>query len=265
MDALFEFYPAKLLSDKAPCGLISIPHSGLKIPSEYRNAFIKDHFELDCDVDLAVDQLLDIPKIQEVGIHIIKYNFHRVFVDLNRSREEAVQNWEENTRGTPLIEKKLSTKEILPKYWDPYFFIIEQFISNTPIPFPIVDLHSMPSKPTEFHLKKNPNQANERPSFCLSDYHGESCPKAYIELALQRLQKYWNDSRVNDPYFGGYITQHFKTFENPNIQIEINRSLYMNEKKQEFDASKISVFKDQLTDSLVQLFTIWSEAKNDSV
>ncbi len=266
MDSLFEFYPASLDRDKAPRGLISIPHSGLKIPSEYRDYFIKNDFELNCDVDLGVHECLELSKLQLEGIHVIKYNFHRTFIDLNRSRDTSLQNWEKNTRGVDLIVKRIENDQaVLEKYWDPYFFIIEQFIENNSEKFPIIDLHSMPSKATDYHLKKNPNQPVNRPPFCLSDFKGKTAPKEFTDLAHKTFVSLWPESLVNDPYFGGYITQHFEKFPNPNIQIEINRSLYMNEINQELNPQKIEKFRNQLTDSLIQFFKSWSAAKNESV
>ena len=54
-------------------------------------------------------------------------------------------------------------------------------------------------------------------------------------------------STVNDPYFGGYVTRHFVPFTSvPNVQIEINRAEYMDEKIQQLIPSKSESFSKRL-------------------
>ena len=82
-------------------GFASIPHSGLTVPDEFKPFISPDltPLQLNQDVDYAVDQLVDITKLQEEGIAVLVAKIHRACIDLNRSPDTAVFSWIENTQG----------------------------------------------------------------------------------------------------------------------------------------------------------------------
>ena len=67
--------------------------------------------------------------------------------------------------------------------------------------------------------------------------------------------------KQNDPYFGGHVTRHIHaTYQNiNNIQIEINRKIYMDEAKRELNTSLVKELKLNLTNSLIKSFVHFSQ------
>ena len=220
-------------------GILSIPHSGETIPQDFDQFLVSDRRALDEDVDYHVHQLIDREQLQAQGVAIIITPIHRVCLDLNRPREMAVLNWDKNTQGISLLKAPATQEQHeiwLKAYYDPYYQKIKELIeelkkSRVGDRPPFIDLHSMPSKPTAYHLKANPRQGASRPDFCISDLKGLSCTPEFMQKILEFIQQEGHDARQNDPYFGGQVTKYVQTFGINNVQIEIKRSLYMDENK----------------------------------
>jgi len=252
---LFTFYPP-LHSEV--CGIVSIPHSGEDIPEEFKPFLLADLNVMREDVDYKVHELVDIETLQKNGIGVIVAHIHRVCLDLNRSEENCVMFWKQNTKGVPLIGKDLTKEEeefFVRKFHKPFFEIYESLIRDFSKKLgkrlPVVDLHSMPSKPTAYHMKQNPNQKTYRADFCVSDQHGKTCAPEYIHFFAEKLKNTEHSVAINDPYIGGYVTTFVNRFETENIQIEINRSIYMDEEKKELIPSLVSLLKPKLTQVLI--------------
>jgi N-formylglutamate amidohydrolase len=67
--------------------------------------------------------------------------------------------------------------------------------------------------------------------FVLGDCFGASCADAVTATAETHLRREGANVRRNNPYSGGYVTQHYgRPTEGIHVlQIEINRSIYMDE------------------------------------
>ena len=257
-DEIFNFYPA----ENKFIGILSIPHSGEIIPQEFERFLVKDQKSRMQDVDFRVNELVDIAKLQKSGIAVIVANIHRACVDLNRSQDTSVLNWKKNSMGVELVQQEPSLEEnqqLQLRYHAPYFTMLKSLIEELhrhqqQVSF--IDLHSMPSVPTDYHLKINPNQSMSRPDFCVSDISGKSCEKDFIDTICNELSNFSSDVTQNDPYFGGYITQHVDrefSYTN-NVQIEIKRGIYMDEKDQKLDSKKVEALKSKLTQALINTF-----------
>ena len=118
----------------------------------------------------------------------------------------------------------------------------------------MIDLHSMPSRPTEYHMKQNPNQKLHRPHFCISDRRGKTCAPEFIKFFHDALTQKGHECSFNDPYIGGYVTEYVDQFRTNNIQIEINRAIYMDESKKILLSDKVEALKPNLTQVLIQGF-----------
>ena len=239
--------------------LLSIPHSGEDVPAAFNPFLTSDQRAMKEDVDYRVNELVDIPRLQAAGIGVLEAHVHRVCVDLNRSEENCVMFWKENTKGVPLVIKEASTLEVngfIQRYHRPYFELMSSLIYELerlmPGKVPMVDLHSMPSAPTAYHLKQNPNQKTHRADFCVSDQKGKTCEPAFIAKFTQALQTNGSEVAVNDPYVGGFVTTFVDRFRTNNIQIEINRRIYMDEQTKELVPTLVTKLKPHLTDCLIQ-------------
>jgi N-formylglutamate amidohydrolase len=253
IEELFKFYPATTQFK----GIVTIPHSGEWVPEEFVPYLCATEREMLEDVDFRVNDLVDITQLQNAGISVIVANIHRVCVDLNRTPELSVLYWQENTHGVKLVSHlpdQATCEEFILKYHFTYYGLIKSILENYQQEhlIPAIDLHSMPSAPTAYHLKKNPHQSKQRADFCISDLHGSSCEKEYIEKIGQRLSDQYSVA-YNNPYFGGYGTQFFNKFHTNSVQIEINRSIYMDEKEKKLIENKIQPLKTILTNTIIEL------------
>ncbi|MFA5583900.1 MAG: N-formylglutamate amidohydrolase [Bacteriovoracaceae bacterium] len=255
---VFDYFPA--LNNKF-IGLLSIPHSGETIPEEFLPYLSGDTAAYKEDVDYKVNELVDIKALQEAGIAVLVAKVHRICIDLNRSEEASFMFWKQNTQGVPLVIKDADAETerlLLDKYYAPYYemlkTIMEGLEQKKSGPVSAVDLHSMPSRPTEYHMKQNPNQGTHRADFCLSDRKGLTCQKEFIDCFDQALAKNY-ETIQNNPYVGGYVTEYLNKFRSNNIQIEIKREIYMDEKTKELVIDKVNKLKPLLTNALIHGFT----------
>jgi N-formylglutamate amidohydrolase len=258
---IFDIYSPKI----RPIGLISIPHSGQEIPSVFQDYLTQDERALKEDVDYAVPELIDIQKLVDLGITVMVAKIHRACIDLNRPPETACLNWKENTQGIRLVIKepsKQTNADLVAIWHTPYIAAltshIEMAMKSCSKPISVIDLHSMPSKTTAYHLKLNPNQKGLRPDFCISDQLGKSCKPDYINFILKTLREKGFNALANDPYQGGFITKFLTPMPLNNVQIEINRSLYMNEQKRVLITPRAHALKASLTEALIETFKNFS-------
>jgi N-formylglutamate amidohydrolase len=103
-------------------------------------------------------------------------------------------------------------------------------------------------------MKQNPNQKMHRPDFCVSDRKGLTCTPEFIRYFHDQLIAKGHESAMNDPYVGGFVTEYVNNFRTNNIQIEINRSVYMDEGTKELVPAKVAHLKPLLTDVLIKGF-----------
>lgn len=256
MQEIFNFY----LPESNPIALISIPHSGENFPLEFNEYLTKDLRALAEDVDYKVDELVDIKELNKNGIAVLVSNIHRTAVDLNRSEDLAIIAWKKNSQGVKLQTKDFDEKfkeDMLNKYHRPYFYVLKSSIERLFESFKrpvIIDLHSMPSKPTEYHLKVTPDQPKVRPHFCISDISGQSCSKEFIDSMESFIKEFDKDTTQNIPYYGGHITRYIqdKFPLTNNIQIEISREIYMDELERSLITDKVNFLKPRLTQALIK-------------
>lgn len=242
-------------------GLLSIPHSGENIPKAFEAYLSGDLRAYKEDVDYKVNELVDIEALQQAGVAVLVAHVHRICVDLNRAENNCVLFWKNNTQGKALVVKEPSQSEIdkfIETYHRPYYEILKSALQDLEkrkqAPVSMIDLHSMPSRPTEYHLKQNPNQKMHRPDFCLSDRKGKTCLPEFIEFFQKELLGKGHEASLNDPYVGGFVTEYVDQFRTNNIQIEINRSIYMDEGSKELVPNKVAHLRPMLTEVLIKGF-----------
>lgn len=242
-------------------GLLSIPHSGETIPPEFEKYLSGDLKAYQEDVDFKVNELVDIKKLQEAGVAVLVAHVHRVCVDLNRAESNCVLFWKQNTQGKKLVVQDPTPSEIerfIETYHRPYYEILKSAIQDLEkrkkAPVSMVDLHSMPSRPTEYHMKQNPNQKMHRPDFCVSDRKGKTCTPEFINFFRDELDRAGHEASLNDPYVGGHVTEYVNQFRTNNIQIEIKREVYMDEVTKSLIPEKVAHLRPLLTDVLIRGF-----------
>jgi len=250
---MFEFHPPS----GPAIGLLSIPHTGLEIPAEFEK-FLEPAASAtrNRDVDFSVHKLVNIPELQRSGVGVLRAQIHRICVDLNRAPNECLLFWRESSRGEKLIRSLPSSPEadkLRATHYQPYYDQIENFMSSVEPPL-FVDLHSMPSKPTEYHLKRNPHQKLGRPDFCLSDLGGASATESQMNFLNSAFKESTSRVQINDPYLGGHLTSFGHRNGYFSVQIETNRALYMDEEKQELIEDHANKWRAVMTKILTSYF-----------
>lgn len=226
---------------------VTIPHSGEKIPSEVDwLSFLKEP-TLMRDVDRFVDQLY-VPTLSAKKIPSVIATCHRYVIDLNRLENEYDQtavvdapwpqgkypkglHWSVTTVGEILMPKPMSQalhQQLVETYYKGFHQQVQELIEKLKSPAVYhLDLHSMPSQGTAMH--NDPGEV--RADIVVSDFHGKSACREFLQLVQEAYQQQGFKVAYNWPYFGGGITQMYGHPEKGQhtLQVELNRSLYMNE------------------------------------
>jgi N-formylglutamate deformylase len=258
-----EFDPPFEAVEPAACRgpvLFNSPHSGRVYPGEFLLASRLDLATLRRSEDSFVDDL--IAGLVERGHPIMRAHFPRCFVDVNREPYELDPRMFEgrlpsfaNTRsmrvagglGTvarvvgdaqEIYDQRISVAEALRRIehlYKPYHRTLRRLFTRLHREFGaaiLVDCHSMPSGTTG---------RDERPraDLVIGDRYGTSCVPVVSETLEQVLRDFGYAVSRNKPYAGGFITEHYG---NPAtglhaVQLEINRALYMDERRYERSAS----------------------------
>jgi N-formylglutamate amidohydrolase len=231
------------------------PHSGVDYPAEFLAAARLDPQSLRRSEDSFVDELFEAAPA--AGAPLLSALFPRAFVDPNREAFELDPQMfedelppEANTEsprvaaglgmiarvvasGEEIYGRKLRLAEAthrIERYWRPYHAILAQLIAETKRRFAtcvLVDCHSMPSVGGPLER----DAGRERVDIVLGDCRGTSCAAMVTDRVETALRHMGYAVARNNPYSGGYVTQHYGRpgEEVHAIQIEINRALYMDE------------------------------------
>ena len=254
-----EFDPPFEAIEPAECRaplLFNSPHSGRVYPHEFLLASRLDLATLRRSEDSFVDDL--IAGIAARGHPIMKAHFPRCYVDVNREPYELDPRMFDgrlpsfaNTRsmrvagglGTvarvvgdaqEIYDQRIAVSEALRRIeglYKPYHRALRKLFMRLHREFGaamLIDCHSMPS--SAGHKDERP-----RPEFVLGDRYGTSCVGVVAETVENTLRTLGYGVSRNKPYAGGFITEHYG---NPAaglhaIQLEINRALYMDERRYE--------------------------------
>ena len=255
--------------------VLSSPHAGSVYPKEFLDNSVLTEQELKTSEDSFVTDI--VKKASDAGIPLISLNIPRTFVDVNRDKIEldetmfynAPKSSDINSRrcrvglgvlhrvvyqNKNIYDGLLNYEEAMDRIkniYEPYHKRLKQLVDKCVRKFGIcllVDCHSMPSMIC--------NIMNEIKSldFCVCNLFGESCPEEVSAKIYEELQK--NNHRVeyNRPYAGAFITFNYcqprkKIYT---LQLEINRSIYMDEKSYQKNKHFQDV-ADHVSDSLVSL------------
>ena len=219
--------------------ILHIPHSSYLIPDKYKSLFYLSEQELYSEqlkmTDSFTDELFDIDNITKLIFPV-----SRLICDVERFRDEKTEEMTKrgmwvcyNSTSNLKPLKKVSKnhkKEILEKYYDRHHQYFDKLTEQKLKEFGkclIIDAHSFSSIPLpyELHTKKT------RPDICIGadNFH---TPKEVIEYFYKSFTTLGYQVDINSPFCGAIvpIKCYGKNKAVKSVMIEINRSLYMNEK-----------------------------------
>lgn len=250
---------------------VSIPHSGERVPDETPWLKTLPETVLMFDVDRYVDQLY-VPGLTQANIPFVKTDWHRYAIDLNRLPDDVDSDsvighknasgsfprglhWSMTTTKEKLMPGPMTQElheRLIKLYFEPFHSEVrlryEEFRKAGFKNIYHLDAHSMPSRGTSEH--RDPGEF--RKDVVISDCKGSSCSETYLDLVTTAYRDAGFTINYNWPYFGGRVTE---TYGHPNqgqqaIQVELNRSLYMDEKTKRLIPEKASSVKTAISEAL---------------
>ena len=263
--------PAEL---RAPL-IFNSPHSGSVYPDDFLQASRIDLQTLRRSEDSFMDEL--IADLGDHGFPVVRVHFPRSYVDVNREPYELDPRMFigrlpsfANTRsmrvagglgtiprvvgdGQEIYRERLSVDDALGRIeqlYKPYHRALRRLINRVHQRFGttvVVDCHSMPSVGVS-------RDEPRRPDVVIGDRYGTSCAALLADIVEETLTSLGYSVGRNKPYAGGFITEHYG---NPAsglhaIQLELNRAIYMDERRRERGPNFAQVMADfaKLADAL---------------
>ena len=234
--------------------VLASPHSGASYPSGFIEASRLDPLTLRRSEDSFVNDLF--AGAPELGAPLLAARFPRAYLDVNREPWELdpamfsdplpnyVNSRSPRVRmglgtiarvvasGEEIYAKKLrfaDAKQRVDALYHPYHRALRHLVEGAQAAFGgylLIDCHSMPSAASAVGGEPGAD-------IVLGDCHGTSCAPRIVEAARTFLAEREFRVAINAPYAGGFTTGHYG---NPRrgwhaLQIEINRALYMDERK----------------------------------
>lgn len=239
--------------------IFSSPHSGAFYPTEFLEASRLSPLELRRSEDCYVDELFSAAST--CGATLIKANYPRAFLDLNREAYELDLSMFNGhlpdfincsssrvlaglgtipklvSEATPIYKTTIAAEEGMQRirdYYFPYHLALKDLINDVRSRFGfcvLIDCHSMPPLFSKggFLPERLIRKKGKRIDFVLGDNFGKSCDHSFMAMIHQFLNDKGYSVARNQPYAGGYITQHYGRPRQcvHAIQLEIGRDLYM--------------------------------------
>lgn len=224
--------------------VIGSPHSGRTYPREFLQLSPLSEMEIRRSEDAYADLLFETSGI---SVPKLTANFPRAYIDVNRSPQEIDVDMFDDPiafptertlhvvsgfgiiprlirEGCPIHREKLSLHELtmrIEKFYFPYHRALSGLMKTARAHFGhaiLIDCHTMPA-------------ADDIADIVLGDRYGASAPATLIRKAECCFAAQGFSVMRNQPYAGGHITG---KYARPNdnffaLQIEVKRSLYMNE------------------------------------
>jgi N-formylglutamate deformylase len=247
--------------------IFNSPHSGSVYPREFLAASRLELATLRRSEDSFVDEL--ILGVLRRGHPVMRAHFPRCYVDVNREPYELDPRMFDgrlpsfaNTRsmrvagGLGTIARVVGDAQDIylqripvddairriESLYKPYHRALRRLFTRIHRDCGaavLVDCHSMPS--SAGHKDERP-----RADMVLGDRYGTSCVPVVAETVESTLRDLGYAISRNKPYAGGFITEHYG---NPAvglhaIQLELNRALYMDERRYERIASFAALAAD---------------------
>ncbi len=232
--------------------IFASPHSGRDYAWSFLRRSVLDERAIRSSEDAFVDLLFECAP--EFGSPLLTCSAPRAFIDVNRSLDEldpalieGVGKAPHNPRvasglgvvprvvanGRSIYRGRLSLGEArgrIDDYWHPYHDALTQLLDESRAQFGeavLIDCHSMPREAIETISTAK----GALPDIVIGDRFGAAADAGIVEQVEAAFNRAGLRTARNAPFAGAYITQHYGRPSRGQhvLQIEIDRSLYMNE------------------------------------
>ena len=238
---------------QSSCVVFASPHSGRDYTWSFMRKTVLNEHAIRSSEDAFVDQLFECAP--EYGATFLKAGAPRAFVDLNRARDEldpalieGVRRIRHNPRvasglgviprvvanGRAIYRGKMSlheAQERITDYWEPYHDKLQGLLDLAHARHGqtvLIDCHSMPHEAMDGVMRAG----MRRPDVVLGDRFGAAASGDVVDRIEAAFAAAGFVVTRNAPFAGAYITQAYgkPAIGQHAVQVEIDRSLYMNEK-----------------------------------
>lgn len=228
------------------------PHSGCDYPEWFIRRSLLNAHTIRSSEDAYVDQLF--AEAPNFGAPFLVAQAPRALLDLNRAAEEldpaliqGVRKVGHNPRvasglgviprvvanGRAIYHGKMTRAEAddrIETYWRPYHTALQTLLETARQAFGeaiLIDCHSMPREAVQGASRRGV----PRPEIVLGDRFGAAADVELVDQIEAAFLKAGFVVSRNTPFAGAYVTQHYgrPLKAQHAIQIEIDRSLYMDE------------------------------------
>lgn len=245
----YQLYEPKQMQS---CVVFASPHSGRSYSTEFRETSVLDELSLRSSEDAFVDNLF--ADAVKNGSPLLAAVAPRAFLDLNRAAEEldpAIVKGAPPSRQNPRIAAGLG---VIPRVvsngraiyygklplaeaqtrvntiWRPYHRKLQDLLNRARMHFGqtvLIDCHSMPHEAVRTSLGSN----GRPPEIVLGDRFGASASSQIVECVEAAFSNQGFNVARNAPFAGAFTTQHYgrPSRQQHVIQVEVDRSLYMDE------------------------------------
>jgi len=263
---------------RTSCVVFASPHSGRDYPWSFLRMSVLNPHSIRSSEDAFVDQLFD--SAPDFGSVFMKAGVPRAFVDLNRSAVEldpalieGLHPQGHNPRvasglgviprvvanGRAIYRGKISRAEArrrIDQYWQPYHDMLQALLDEAHATFSqavLIDCHSMPHEA----MNGISRGGMRRPDVVLGDRFGAAADGEIMDRVEAAFANAGFVVTRNAPFAGAYITQAYgrPTRQQHAIQVEIDRSIYMNEEKIQQN-SQFGTVRERLREVIAEISTI---------
>ena len=233
--------------------ILHIPHGSAVIPADLRDDILLDDDLLRVELLKMTDIHTDFAAQGNWADSVVMAEVSRLVVDVERFRDDEKETMAEVGMGAVYTRtndgKALrcchseKRESLLQRYYDPHHFRLTQAVKKRLDQFNrclIVDVHSFPSRPLPYESCQKP----DRPDICIGadDYH---TPEEIANILVDFYHYLGLETKINEPFAGSMVpSQYYQRDKRVcSIMIEINRSLYMDEKTGALKANFVRIFK----------------------
>lgn len=242
------------------CVVFASPHSGRNYTPDFLKQTVLDAHLIRSSEDAYVDQLFD--SASEFGAPFLMAGAPRAYLDLNRSCEEldpalieGIRRQGHNPRvasglgviprvvanGRAIYRGKISHTDAadrIDRIWRPYHSQLQALLDAAQQRHGqaiLIDCHSMPHEAMDGIARAGVR----RPDVVLGDRFGASAAGEVVDRIEAAFLSAGFTVTRNTPFAGAYITQAYgRPSRNQHaVQIELDRSLYLDEAKVEINAN----------------------------